>query len=192
MLSRREDRLTYVFGSRAVAKAPEICYTAEFIMVAKYENSHKRITRSMEASKMNSIFGRPFADSRYACVFLAIVVASASAVPVNNTSVPIVAYTADGPNPDGSYSFSYEAGNGIKAEEHGQLKQVNETHSVVAVQGSYSYSVADGSPVALSYVADENGFQPKGEHLPTPHPIPEGILKALEYIAAHPEQDETH
>ncbi|XP_017792624.1 PREDICTED: larval cuticle protein LCP-17-like [Habropoda laboriosa] len=222
MLSRREDRLTYVFGSRAVAKAPEICYTAEFIMVAKYENSHKRITRSMEASKMNSIFDARSAGARHdsyylnigvhrqrlqiarkndsvrstiekrACVFLAIVVASASAVPVNNTSVPIVAYTADGPNPDGSYSFSYEAGNGIKAEEHGQLKQVNETHSVVAVQGSYSYSVADGSPVALSYVADENGFQPKGEHLPTPHPIPEGILKALEYIAAHPEQDETH
>ncbi|CAK9803966.1 Larval cuticle protein LCP-17 [Anthophora quadrimaculata] len=127
-----------------------------------------------------------------ACALLAIIVASASAVPVNNVSVPIVAYTADGPNPDGSYAFSYETGNGIKVEEHGQLKQVNETNSVVTVQGSYSYTVEDGSPVALSYVADENGFQPKGEHLPTPHPIPEGILKALEYIAAHPEQDEAH
>lgn len=117
-------------------------------------------------------------------------VVSTSTAPVdNNTPVPIVAYTADGPNPDGSYVFNYETGNGIKVEEHGQLKQLNDTNSVVVVQGSYSYSDADGVPVALSYIADENGFQPKGEHLPTPHPIPSGILKALEYIAAHPEQD---
>ncbi|KAK9303066.1 hypothetical protein QLX08_005119 [Tetragonisca angustula] len=120
----------------------------------------------------------------------AVIAVSAYAAPVDNsTPVPILAYTADGPNPDGSYNFNYETGNGIKAEEHGQLKQLNETNSVIIVQGSYSYSDADGAPVALSYVADENGFQPKGEHLPTPHPVPAGILRALEYIAAHPEQD---
>ncbi|XP_076175502.1 cuticular protein 21 [Ptiloglossa arizonensis] len=124
------------------------------------------------------------------CVFFGFVAVSAYAAPVENvTSVPIVAYTADGPNPDGSYVFSYETGNGIKAEEHGELKKVNETNSVIVVQGSYSYPASDGVSVALSYVADENGFQPKGDHLPTPHPIPAGILKALEYIAAHPEQD---
>lgn len=114
---------------------------------------------------------------------------SASAAPVDNTPVPIVAYSADGPNADGSYVFTYETGNGIKVEEHGQLKQVNDTNSVVVVQGSFTYPNAEGSPVALTYVADENGFQPQGEHLPTPHPIPAAILKALEYIAAHPEQD---
>nr|XP_003701847.1 PREDICTED: larval cuticle protein LCP-17-like [Megachile rotundata] len=125
-----------------------------------------------------------------ACVLFASMVASSLCAPLENTTpIPIVAYTADGPNPDGSYAFSYETANGIKASEHGQLKQLNDTNSVVVVEGSYSYSVADGNPVVLSYVADENGFQPKGEHLPTPHPIPEGILKALEYIAAHPEQD---
>ncbi|XP_017892832.1 larval cuticle protein LCP-17-like [Ceratina calcarata] len=112
------------------------------------------------------------------------------AAPAEYTSpVPILAYTADGPNPDGSYVYSYETGDGIKAEQHGQVKQLNATNSVVVVEGSYSYSDADGAPVGLSYIADENGFQPKGDHLPTPHPIPEGILKALEYIAAHPEQD---
>ncbi|XP_076675614.1 cuticular protein 21 [Andrena cerasifolii] len=128
------------------------------------------------------------------CALFALLAVSAYAAPVDNsTPVPIVAYTADGPNPDGSYVFSYETGNGIKAEEHGQLKKLNETSAVIAVQGSYSYSVAEGSsPVALSYVADENGFQPKGEHLPTPHPIPAGILRALEYIAAHPQQDNAH
>nr|XP_031839513.1 larval cuticle protein LCP-17-like [Nomia melanderi] len=123
------------------------------------------------------------------CAIFALFAVSAIAAPVENTTpIGIVAYTADGPNPDGSYAFSYETGNGIKAEEHGQPKKVNETNSVIAVQGSYSYTLSDGSPLALSYVADENGFQPKGDHLPTPHPIPAGILKALEYIASHPEQ----
>ncbi|XP_043595805.1 cuticle protein CP14.6-like [Bombus pyrosoma] len=132
----------------------------------------------------------PINMNALSCAVLAIVAVSAFAAPVdNNTPVSILAYTADGPNPDGSYAFNYETGNGIKVEEHGQLKQLNDTNSVVVVQGSYSYSDADGVPVALSYIADENGFQPQGEHLPTPHPIPAGILKALEYIAAHPEQD---
>ncbi|XP_043784717.1 larval cuticle protein LCP-17-like [Apis laboriosa] len=123
------------------------------------------------------------------CAVFAVIAVSASAAPVDNTPVPIIAYSADGPNVDGSYVFTYETGNGIKVEEHGQLKQVNDTNSVVVVQGSFSYPNAEGSPVALTYVADENGFQPQGEHLPTPHPIPAAILKALEYIAAHPEQD---
>ncbi|XP_015429440.1 PREDICTED: larval cuticle protein LCP-17-like [Dufourea novaeangliae] len=125
-----------------------------------------------------------------ACAVFALLAVSASSAPAEiPTPVSILAYTADGPNPDGSYAFSYETGNGIKAEEHGQARQLNETSSVIAVQGSYSYALEDGSPVALSYVADENGFQPQGEHLPTPPPIPAGILKALEYIAAHPPQN---
>ncbi|XP_029034284.2 endocuticle structural glycoprotein SgAbd-2-like [Osmia bicornis bicornis] len=125
------------------------------------------------------------------CVLFASLAVSSFSAPVENTTpVAIVAYTADGPNPDGSYIFSYESANGIKVAEQGQPKQLNETNSVVIVEGSYSYPAADGTPVSLSYVADENGFQPKGEHLPTPPPIPAGILKALEYIAAHPEQDQ--
>lgn len=33
------------------------------------------------------------------------------------------------------------------------------------------------------YTADQNGFVPVGDHLPTPPPVPEEILKALEQNA---------
>lgn len=32
---------------------------------------------------------------------------------------------------------------------------------IQAIQGSYQYVSPDGTPVQFSYVADENGYQPK-------------------------------
>lgn len=95
-----------------------------------------------------------------------------------------------GPNPDGSYSYNYETGNGIHVQEEGEIVKIeNGKEEAVHVHGSFSYPDPDGKSIALSYVADENGFQPKGDHLPTTPKIPSDILKALEYIAQHPEED---
>lgn len=95
----------------------------------------------------------------------------------------------DGPNPDGSYSYNYETGNGIKVQEQGRLAKIDKDEDAIRVQGSFSYPDAGGNPVAVSYIADENGFQPSGEHLPVAPPVPDAILRALEYIAQHPEED---
>lgn len=73
-----------------------------------------------------------------------------------------------------SYLYSYETSNGISAEESGVA-----TNGVKA-QGGFSYTGDDGQAYSLTYTADENGFQPQGEHLPTPHPIPEEILRSIE------------
>lgn len=65
------------------------------------------------------------------------------------------------------YFYSQELSNGITQEEQGQLKQVTGAETpVVIVQGSYSYNAPDGQAILVKYVADENGFQPIGEHLP--------------------------
>lgn len=107
--------------------------------------------------------------------------------------VPILYQHSNGPEPDGSYSYNFETGNGIKAFEHGEPKKSvqkdSESEYALYVQGSFNYPSPDGTPISLNYVADENGFQAEGDHLPTPPPIPEAVLRALEYIAAHPNQD---
>ncbi|CAH1104642.1 unnamed protein product [Psylliodes chrysocephalus] len=103
--------------------------------------------------------------------------------------IPIVRYENEGVNADGSYSWSFESGNGIQAQEQGQLKNQGTENEGPDVQGSVQYTSDDGTPISLTYIANENGFQPQGDHLPTPPPIPEAIQKALEWNAAHPEED---
>ncbi|XP_012282679.1 endocuticle structural glycoprotein SgAbd-2 [Orussus abietinus] len=89
-------------------------------------------------------------------------------------------------SPDGSYSWSYETENGISASETGTPKAAPEGQAEV-VQGQYSYTAPDGTPISVQYIADENGFRPQGAHLPTPPPIPEAIRRAL---AANPPRND--
>ncbi|XP_045472418.1 endocuticle structural glycoprotein SgAbd-8-like [Harmonia axyridis] len=104
--------------------------------------------------------------------------------------IPIIKYDNEGVGPDGSYQWSFETGNGIVAEEQGQLKNAGSENEAIAVQGSAKWTSDDGTPIQLTYIADENGFQPQGDHLPTPPPIPPAIQRALEWIAANPEPEE--
>ncbi|XP_050663752.1 endocuticle structural glycoprotein ABD-4-like [Leptidea sinapis] len=90
-------------------------------------------------------------------------------------------------NPDGSYKWNYETGNGIAAEEEGFIKNLgNPEQEAQSVQGQYQYTAPDGQVIQLQYIADENGFQPRGAHIPTSPPIPEDIQRALDYLATLP------
>ncbi|KAJ8920785.1 hypothetical protein NQ315_004926, partial [Exocentrus adspersus] len=91
--------------------------------------------------------------------------------------------------PDGSYEFVYETGNGIFVQEEGKARSISDENVDLAVQGSFLYTDPEGKEIHLSYIADENGYQPQGEHLPTPPPIPPQIQRALDWIAAHPSED---
>lgn len=88
---------------------------------------------------------------------------------------------------------SYETDNGIAAQEQGQLKNVpGSPEPAVVAQGQFQYNSPELGPLSVSYIADENGFQPQGAHLPTPPPVPAAIARALEWIAVHhPEQQES-
>uniref|UniRef100_A0A1L8E434 Putative cuticular protein 47ea n=1 Tax=Nyssomyia neivai TaxID=330878 RepID=A0A1L8E434_9DIPT len=74
------------------------------------------------------------------------------------------------PNPDGSYVYSYETSNGIRADQQGFLKNPGTQIEAQVMQGSYSYTGPDGVVYTVKYIADENGFRAEGAHLPVPPP----------------------
>lgn len=53
-----------------------------------------------------------------------------------------------------------------------------------SVSGSFSYTGPDGVQYSVRYTADENGFHPEGDHLPTPPPIPPEIQRGVELALA--------
>ncbi|XP_020808978.1 larval cuticle protein 8-like [Drosophila serrata] len=65
-----------------------------------------------------------------------------------------------------SFSYGVETSDGFSANAAGQLNNVGSDHESLAVQGSYRYVGDDGVTYEVKYVADENGFQPQGAHLP--------------------------
>ncbi|XP_014247087.1 endocuticle structural glycoprotein SgAbd-2-like [Cimex lectularius] len=98
----------------------------------------------------------------------------------NLNQVPIVSYTNEH-NFDGSYSYSYETGNGISAKEQGYLKNPGQKDlEAQTAQGSYTYTAPDGQVITLTWFADETGFHAEGAHLPTPPPVPAALARALQ------------
>lgn len=65
-----------------------------------------------------------------------------------DAAAPILKSVSD-IHPDGQYVVEYETGNGIVAKESGLAGK--------SVQGSYAYTSPEGTPISLTYVADENG-----------------------------------
>ncbi|XP_013106441.1 cuticular protein 47Eg-like [Stomoxys calcitrans] len=85
-----------------------------------------------------------------------------------------------------NFKYAYEFDNSIKAQQQGSLNGDN-----WVVKGDFAFTSPEGEQVSLQYTADENGYHVDSANplLPTPPPIPEHILKAIEYIKAHPSPD---
>ncbi|XP_075162628.1 pupal cuticle protein Edg-78E-like [Haematobia irritans] len=81
---------------------------------------------------------------------------------------------------NGNYNYVYETSNGITAEEKGTGGQ--------NAKGGFAYYSREGDLVQMKYKADEYGFHPEGDLLPTPPPIPAAILRSIEYIQTHPQK----
>ncbi|CAG9769056.1 unnamed protein product [Ceutorhynchus assimilis] len=119
---------------------------------------------------------------KFALVFLGLFVAVICAPP--GDQVPIVSQESD-IQPDGSFRWSFQTGDGTRQEQQGQPKQIGQETAIV-LQGAASWKDNEGKDHQLTYIADENGYQPQGSDIPQ---IPPAIARALEYNAAHPEQD---
>lgn len=108
-----------------------------------------------------------FAYFQAIAFFAIIAVASAALLPSQSADGQAQTLRQDAAvNPE-SFQYVYQTSNGINAQEQGQLKQIGK-EAGIATQGEYSYTAPDGQTIRVTYIADENGFQPTGSHLPQP------------------------
>ncbi|XP_063377519.1 flexible cuticle protein 12-like [Cydia fagiglandana] len=100
-------------------------------------------------------------------IVFALIVAAVAAAPQRGPDADAQILRSDLNNigVDG-YQYVLETSNGIKQEEQGQLQNVGTENEAIQVRGQFSYLGPDGVTYTVTYVADENGFQPQGAHIP--------------------------
>uniref|UniRef100_A0A8D8RW62 Endocuticle structural glycoprotein SgAbd-2 n=1 Tax=Cacopsylla melanoneura TaxID=428564 RepID=A0A8D8RW62_9HEMI len=88
------------------------------------------------------------------------------ATPTRYQPIPIVSQS-EIHHPDGGFQLAYQSADGQSFSEQGKLRRNFENDgNVVVKSGQYAYTAPDGTPIALTWVADENGFKATGAHLP--------------------------
>ena len=118
-------------------------------------------------------------------ILLAVFLAVAAAAPQETKVILIKSQTQNHDTEKQEYSFSYETENGISVSESGVQKQIGDKPEEAGTvsQGKYSYP-EDSVTYTVTWVADENGFQATGDHLPPPPPMPEHVVKLLNDLRA--------
>ncbi|XP_047478739.1 cuticle protein AMP1B-like [Penaeus chinensis] len=79
-------------------------------------------------------------------------------------------------NEDGSFSYALEADNGINTAVEGAVGSAGQINQA----GSFTLTLEDGTQAVVNFVANENGYQPQSNILPTPHPLPAHVYELLE------------
>ncbi|XP_037044861.1 endocuticle structural protein SgAbd-6-like [Bradysia coprophila] len=99
-------------------------------------------------------------------IVLVAVLAVALAAPLDEPqNAQILKYENDNIGVDG-YNFAYETSDGVSRSEQAELKNPGTEQEALSVRGTITWIAADGVQYTLNYIADENGFQPSGDHLP--------------------------
>ncbi|XP_045621208.1 cuticle protein AM1159 [Procambarus clarkii] len=110
-------------------------------------------------------------------VVLACLAAVALAAPQPQDGKPVVVILRDDrqDSGDGNFNYAFEADNGILTEASGSPGAQGQSN----IQGVYRLTFPEGGTAEVRYVADENGFQPQSDLIPTPHPLPAHVHDLL-------------
>ncbi|XP_068223280.1 cuticle protein AM1199-like [Palaemon carinicauda] len=78
-------------------------------------------------------------------------------------------------NGDGSFSYAFEAENGISTNVRGTPGSAGQSN----MEGVYSFTLPDGTQARVTFVADENGYRADSPLIPTPHPLPAHAIEQI-------------
>ncbi|XP_063869921.1 cuticle protein AM1159-like [Scylla paramamosain] len=98
----------------------------------------------------------------FACL---LALAAAAPRPEQDATVVLDERTDNG---DGTFTYRLETSNGIAEERTGVVGAEGQSN----MQGSYSFTLPDGTTAVVTFIADELGYRPESPLLPTPHPLP--------------------
>ncbi|KAI9587673.1 endocuticle structural protein SgAbd-6-like [Glossina fuscipes] len=90
---------------------------------------------------------------------------AACAIAAPQKDVEVLEYEADNIG-IGGYKFSYKLSDGTTRTEEAVVNNAGTDNESLSVRGSVSWVAPDGQTYTVNFVADENGFQPEGAHLP--------------------------
>merc|ERR1712168_926631 len=117
---------------------------------------------------------------KFAIVLIIAAVAYARPESLEQDSVELTHSEVSHADEDGAHSMRFAADNGIDFQLVGQEGEDGGAN----MAGSYTY-IVDGEAVPLTFVANENGYQPESSLLPVapafPHPIPEFVLEQIRF-----------
>ncbi|BFF99389.1 larval cuticle protein 65Ag1-like [Drosophila madeirensis] len=101
---------------------------------------------------------------KFIIVFVALFALAVAAPPSKSEEAVVLRLESDvGPE---SFKYGWETSDGQSADAEGQLKNIGSEDEAISVKGSYRFVGDDGVTYEVTYIADENGFQPQGAHLP--------------------------
>uniref|UniRef100_T1GUQ0 Larval cuticle protein 8 n=1 Tax=Megaselia scalaris TaxID=36166 RepID=T1GUQ0_MEGSC len=150
-----ENSAVVVKGSFSYIASDGQQYTVTYVADEKgYQPSGKHLPKPIPV------------NMKFIVLFVAIF-ALAAAAPIENDPklAETLRYENDNIGVDG-YHFAIETSDGTSRQETAQLKQIDSENVALVIQGSYQYVGNDGQTYEVKYIADENGFQPQGAHIP--------------------------
>ncbi|CAG5040087.1 unnamed protein product [Parnassius apollo] len=78
----------------------------------------------------------------------------------------------------GSYKYAFEQSDGTKQEQQGEVINEGSDNEYLSVKGRYTYVGQDGVTYIVTYVADDNGYQPEIEQGPGGG-VPDSVVASL-------------
>merc|ERR1712212_1434472 len=116
-------------------------------------------------------------DTNMKIFVIACLVAAASCRPQEDP-IPVAILRQDNTGVVGAvFSHEFEADNGIIQAKSGAEGSAGQSN----LQGSFIVPLEDGSLGTITYVADENGYQPQSDLIPA---VPAHVVEMLEFVAA--------
>merc|ERR1712098_374095 len=126
----------------------------------------------------------PFQNDNMKTIIFATLLALATARPDKSPEIELLGLRNVEADAAGAFSFGFKLDNGVEVSKDGAA---DESGEAVNFQGGFKFISPEGLTHELTYVADENGYQPQSDDLPVapafPHPIPDFVLAQIEKAA---------